>query len=698
MTDPRIDIPPTGSPNFNEKIREALSTYLGKRGDKLDRGVTLRDLVDAGIVTLSDTYLKYGGTPIAGIGAGIGTVGGGPGPPGPIGPQGPPGDTYVPDLTPPPTPTGTIVTAGLGYIFLTTDDPTFTAGNGYARTNVYGVRNPVGLPVFGDAQVVHSFIGPVGSFPTDLGTTWRIWMKWESIDGVESTAPSGLPNGQVATTGKIGNVDLNPLIITADKIATGAVTPAAFQSGTNPVFFAATLPFMPNPAYPAGTLIIRTSDSKLFRSNGTAWVSNLDGGDIAANSITAGQVAVGGLAAGAITVGTAAIANGAIVNAMIGDATISNAKIVDLQVTKLTSGSLRVGSFIQSTNFTSGPAGTGWRINADGTAEMQAAYIRGQLVASQIDTRGLTIRDIAGNAILTAGASVAVSTFGGNVTGSVAGTAASTLTTNASTALSNANAALAGLPNKLSLAGAQILTGPVTLNTRDAILVGTINDGLYLGDEGLVGRKAGDTTFAIDAAGNAAFKGSITGSTVTATTINGGTISGTTVNASTINGGSINGTTGTFSGTLTASAVNAVNTINIAGNSVSSSAYVTGTTTTSAISTTLTVPAGQTMKIFALGFSAGRAITTTDGNLQTSTYTLSIAGDSVSRLSYAQLYSRPPLSSPPQGDACEQMTVFHAVDVAGPTTATISFTATGFVNGSGSASVSKAIAAFGFLK
>jgi hypothetical protein len=45
------------------------------------------------------------------------------------------------------------------------------------------------------------------------------------------------------------------------------------------------------------------------------------------------------------------------------------------------------------------------------------------------------------------------------------------------------------------------------------------------------------------------------------------------ISAPTINGGSINGTTGTFSGSLTADAVNAVSSINLAGNSVTVPAY-----------------------------------------------------------------------------------------------------------------------------
>ena len=44
----RTDLPSISSPNFLEKVREALSVYLGHRGDDLDRGLTVRDLAEAG--------------------------------------------------------------------------------------------------------------------------------------------------------------------------------------------------------------------------------------------------------------------------------------------------------------------------------------------------------------------------------------------------------------------------------------------------------------------------------------------------------------------------------------------------------------------------------------------------------------------------------------------------------------------------
>ena len=206
MSDDRIDLPPAGSPNFNARVREAISTYLGNRGNKLDRGVTLRDLTESGLVSLRAGFLANGGSsPLAGIGPAISDVA-----------------VYEADLTPPPTPTGATVTAGLGYIYLSTDKPTFTMGHGYARTLVYGAKTSAASPLFSSAQLVHEFVGQVGSFATEFSTTWHIWMKWESVDGVLSTDPSGLPYGQFATTG----LDVST-VLTA---LTGALTSSQLYS------------------------------------------------------------------------------------------------------------------------------------------------------------------------------------------------------------------------------------------------------------------------------------------------------------------------------------------------------------------------------------------------------------------------------------------------------------------------------------
>lgn len=225
--------------------------------------------------------------------------------------------------------------------------------------------------------------------------------------------------------------------------------------------------------------------------------------------------------------GNAAIANVAITNAKIADLAVDDAKISSLAVNKLTAGSVSVGQYIQSTGFSSGT--TGWKIDGNGSAEFGAASIRGQLTASQIDTRGLSIKDMSGNIILAAGTNLAYSYINADpgwlnsaLTPSItaAQNTANTANSNASTALStantantNANSALSGLAAKLSKAG-DTITGRVTFAVADGMFAGTdTNNGVYFGSTGLVGRKAGSNTFYIDTAGNAVFGGSLSAAT-----------------------------------------------------------------------------------------------------------------------------------------------------------------------------------------
>lgn len=115
------------------------------------------------------------------------------------------------------------------------------------------------------------------------------------------------------------------------------------------------------------------------------------------------------------------------------------------------------------------------------------------------------------------------------------------------------------------------ITGPVTFATNGGILAATDADnGVFMGPNGLVGKKAGATTFVVDTAGNASFGGNLNAAT--------GTFAG-----------SLSAATGTFAGTLSADAVNAVNTINIAGNAVTIPVAASGVSGSLAYNYTRTV-------------------------------------------------------------------------------------------------------------
>ena len=192
----RKDLPPPASKNFPDRVREEVSTLLGKRGDALDKAVTVRDLVDGGIIQVRPGW-QGGISPVGGFG--------------PAFPQ--PVEAYEPDLTPPPGPTNFSATAGFGLVYLQTASPAFTMGHGYARTKVYGAKRAQGAqaPVFSDAVLVYEFTGTIGAMPSDPATTWHLWAKWRTKDGVDSAAPAGGTNGVVATTGQDPGVLIDTL-------------------------------------------------------------------------------------------------------------------------------------------------------------------------------------------------------------------------------------------------------------------------------------------------------------------------------------------------------------------------------------------------------------------------------------------------------------------------------------------------------
>ena len=283
MSDPRTDLPSPNSPNFAQRVRETLMTYLGRQGNVLDRGVTFRDLINSGIASLPFNFINR------------------PGVSPPLLP-GPALEDKV-DLTPPPTPTGFGATGAITHILVEHDEPTFPMGGGYLRTRVYGVQVNQGdpLPTFSDAVELHQFSGVIGAVPSNPATTWRLWIKWESKAGVLSVSPAGGTNGLEVRTGE----DVALLI----EALTGNNPPQPFI-------------FVPAPTVvngvnvPPGTYI---KDGLI--QNGT--ITNAKIANAAIDSLKVADAAIA----------TAKIADGAITTAKIQDAAITSAKIQDAAIT-----------------------------------------------------------------------------------------------------------------------------------------------------------------------------------------------------------------------------------------------------------------------------------------------------------------------------------------------------------------------------
>lgn len=94
-----------------------------------------------------------------------------------------------PDLTPPPQVTGLAAAGMFTSVQVTWDAANYAQGHGHARTIIYAAEG-AGAQFSAARQVAEAFGGPA-SFTSDPATTWSIWAKHQSVDGVLSDLPAG---------------------------------------------------------------------------------------------------------------------------------------------------------------------------------------------------------------------------------------------------------------------------------------------------------------------------------------------------------------------------------------------------------------------------------------------------------------------------------------------------------------------------
>lgn len=332
----RKNLPSPNDANFNDRVRESLMTYLGQQGSRLDRGVTLRDLSAAGI-NLSARFLSTGqgapfgdGLSLAGPGGSTTVIGG-------------PGSVYIPDLTPPPTPTGFVATAAITSVLAECSAPSYTVGHGHFVSRLYGSK-PIGAgadPTFSDAVRLGEFGGTVWAYVTEPATRWFLWLKWVSKDGVESVSPAGGLHGIQVDTGQDVSRLLNA-ITKAAETPTAAFTKLAIRA----------------------TLFYVVNDTPGVNSEAGLF------------SVITAPITVGGVE---VPVGVymrdGYIQNGTITNLKVANGAIDNLKVANVSASKLTAGSISVGEYIQSAGYLGGLSG--WKIDGSGNAELNNVVVRG---------------------------------------------------------------------------------------------------------------------------------------------------------------------------------------------------------------------------------------------------------------------------------------------------------------------------------
>ena len=271
----------------------------------LDKVLTVRDLYDSNIVSINSV---------------TGAIGGGSAV----------GGTTAPNLSVPPAPTGLVVTGALFNIILEWGDP-FAAYSNHGYTEIWRSQtNDIGTAVKVATSQGSMHVDAVGY----TGLTVYYWLRF--VSNTDVAGPYNAVGGTAGGTGLIDGVDLTDSIITAQKIANGAVDLggakitgllanlnlaqitdatkiadgligntklanlavdatklsdgslelAKFASGLTPVEIVATLPVSGNTQ---GRTVLLTTDNKIYRYTGAAWTAAVPATDIS-GQITGTQI------------------------------------------------------------------------------------------------------------------------------------------------------------------------------------------------------------------------------------------------------------------------------------------------------------------------------------------------------------------------------------------------------------------------
>lgn len=183
-------------------LKQNVDQLTGATGSVLDRAVTLRDLLDEGVITV-----QSGSTT---VGTGTSTV---------VVPSGgSSGGSGVPSLTTAPTPSNLIARSTVKAVFLQWDIPLYANAGGVqvwrATSNALGLATQVGATI-ADMYVDTTSVA---------GTTYYYWVR--AILDTGDTGAFNAVSGTSVTAGRVDNNTIEDLAVDTAKIADLAVSTA----------------------------------------------------------------------------------------------------------------------------------------------------------------------------------------------------------------------------------------------------------------------------------------------------------------------------------------------------------------------------------------------------------------------------------------------------------------------------------------
>lgn len=271
-----------------EQLREIVEVREGRRPNQnvLDRVLTVRDLVDAGVIAVKSTAQStYNGAPVSAT-------------------------QPDEDLTSPPAPTGLSALGAMQNIILDWNDPGF-ASPVYAYTEIWrAATDNLGAAVSIGTSVASVYADPVGA----TNSTYYYWIRFVSQANV--AGPFNAVAGVSASTSFILTAHLADFLVTAQKLANSSVDATKIANAA--VGSAA-----------IANLAVQTAHIVDLAVT-TAKIANLavDSAKIVDASIVTAKIADA-------TITTAKIGAAQITSALIASAAIQTAHIVDANVTTL---------------------------------------------------------------------------------------------------------------------------------------------------------------------------------------------------------------------------------------------------------------------------------------------------------------------------------------------------------------------------
>lgn len=351
---------------FIDRLREIIS------GSGNDRLVSVQDLVNGGIA--------------------------GPGSNGTLVPAPTTGTVQTP-----PAPANVSATGGVYSVFVEWDNPTYY---GHDYTEVFsGATDVIGDAVLLGFTPGVNYVDTIG--PSQSRYYWARFVNTQGVKGPFNSVSGTLGTTTVEVahildvlTGAITETelytDLGNRIDLVDTTNGGLINKYTVKIDSNGYVSGFGLASTTNNATPYSDFIIRADRFSIASPSGPGITP------VIPFVVTTTPTVINGVTVNpGVYINGAYIQGGSIQGASIAGGTIENTKLINVSANKITGAALEATSYIESAAYIAGSQG--WKIHANGTAEFAAASIRGQLTASQIDTRNLTIKDSSGTVLFGAG-------------------------------------------------------------------------------------------------------------------------------------------------------------------------------------------------------------------------------------------------------------------------------------------------------